>query len=173
MEKPGWVNDDKIRTWNNARMIAYYALFFLIFPAGLINGFVRNPTNHVLLIIGIGLFYLVYELILGSYVRVTYLNGDLEFIKPLRKFSPLFRKKNNRMRIRPDEWTEVYRYWFKGGTAYYFRNNGTDAYFVSAEGLTSLYIDLVNLFSHGVKQMSGYPTEVKRRMRREGTGRVF
>jgi|GEM_PF-6529751 len=173
MKEPDWINDNKVWVWNNALAIGFNALFFLIFPAGLINGFVRNPTNYALLIAGIILFYVIYEWGLFSYIRVTYHKGELEFKKPLRKYSILFRKKDYKMLISPDEWTEVYRYWVKGGTAYYFRNNGTDAYFVSAEGLTFLYKDLVNLFSHGVKQMSGYPTEVKRRMRREGTGRVF
>jgi hypothetical protein len=77
------------------------------------------------------------------------------------------------MLIRPDEWTEVYRYWFKGGTAYYFRNKGTDAYFVSAEGLTILYSDLGGLFTNGVKIINVFPRDAKRRMKKSGTGRVF
>ncbi|WP_300355633.1 hypothetical protein [Fluviicola sp.] len=172
MEKPDWVNDDKLRTWNNGWTIGYYALLFLTFPSGFILGFNRNPSNYVLLIIGIVIFYSVYELILLSYTRVTYLNGNLEFKRPLLKFSLLFRNKNNKMRIRPDEWTEVYRYWHKGGTAYYFRNNDSDAYFVSAEGLTIFYSDLGALFSHGVKITNAFPRDAKRRMRKV-QGRVM
>ncbi len=168
-----WVNDDQLRTWNNAWIIGYYALFLLIFPAGFINAFIHNPTNYGLLIAGIVLFYAIYELVLFSYIRVSYLNGELEFRRPLRKCSLFFRKKNNRMRIRPDEWTEVYRYWYKGGTAYYFRNNDRDAYYVSAEGLSVLYSDLGVLFSHGVKIINARPRDAKRRLKKEERGRVF
>ena len=172
MEKQDWVNDNQERRWNNSLMIGYYALLSLIFPTGFILAFVRHPANYLLLIIGIVLFYVIYEWILSSYIRVSYLNGSLEFKRPLLKCSLLFRKKNRKLCIHPDEWTEVYRYWYKGGTAYYFRNNGNDAYFISAEGLNSLYVDLGGLFSHGVKITGDFPREAKWRMKKESPERV-
>lgn len=172
MEKPDWINDDKMRTWNNAFTIGFNSLLFSMFPVIFFIGFIERQS-FASLITAIILWYLIYELAVFSFIRIYYQNGELEFRKPLRSYSLLFRKKNHRKRIRPDEWTEVHCYSYKGSTSYYFRNGRTAAYFVSVDGLSFFYSDLDVLFSRRFKRTDDFPRETKRRMKKEFPERVF
>lgn len=106
-------------------------------------------------------------------MQVYYLNGELIFLRPLRKFSFFFRKRTRLIRIHPDEWTEVYRHGFKGGTAYYFRNGRTAAYFVKADGLSHFYHYLDTLFPQRVKETDDFPMDIRRKLKQEMPERVI
>lgn len=173
MGKPDWVNDNKVWVWNNALTILFNVLLSSIFPVLCIVSFIRSPKSYGFLIAAIIPWYLIYELGVYTYIRVVYQNGVLEFRKPLRKYSLLFRKKDQKILIYPDEWTEVYRRSYKGSTSYYFRNNQTAAYFVKADGLNFLYSDLDVLFPQRVRMLQEFPGEIRRRLKKEFPERVF
>lgn len=172
MEKPDYIIDDQERTWSNAFSLGTSSLILCGFPLLFFIGFLHSGSIASL-ITGIILLYGVYELTIFSFIRVFYLNGVLEFRKPLRKYCLLFRKKHQSLHIRPDEWTEVYRHSFKGGTAYYFRNGRTAAYFINADGLSNFYQYLDTLFPNRVKKTDDFPIGMRRKLRKVDPERVF
>lgn len=148
---------------------------FLLFAFGglFIYSVILGTGGAGSLIAGLMIWYFGIEMTGNAYMRIHYLDGELVFLKPLRKFSLFFRKKNRCLRIHPNEWTEVYRHGFKGGTAYYFRNGRTAAYFVKADGLNNFYGDLDTLFPTRVKKTDDFPMDIRRRLRKEDPGRVI
>ena len=172
MEKPDFITDGQERTWSNAFTMGFNSLLFLAFGGMFIYNVIRNPAYYGSLIAGLIIWYLVFEITVNAYIRVHYLDGELVFQRPLRKFSFFFRKRNQQIRIRPDEWTEVYRHGFKGGTAYYFRNGRTAAYFVKADGLSNFYNYLDTLFPNRVKKTDNFPMDIGRKLKKEDPERV-
>jgi hypothetical protein len=173
MEKPDYLIDNQERTWSNAFTMGFNLLLFLAFGGMFIYNFIRNPAYYGSLIAGLIIWCLVFELTVNAYIRVYYLDGELVFLRPLCKFSFFFRKRTRLIRIRPDEWTEVYRHGFKGGTAYYFRNGRTAAYFIKADGLSNFYGYLDTLFPKRVKKTDSFPMSMRRKLKQEDPGRVF
>lgn len=173
MEKQDWIHDNQERRWSNAFTMGFNAILFSTFGGMFIYNFIQNTGYYGSLIVGMIIRYLVFEITVNAYLRVHYLNGELVFLRPLRKFSLFFRKRNQLMRIRPDEWTEVYLHSFKGGTAYYFRNEQTAAYFVKADGLSNFYGYLDTLFPNRVKRTDEFPMDMRRRLKKAEPGRVI
>lgn len=173
MEKPDFITDGQERTWSNAFTMTFNSMLFLAFGGMFIYNVIRNPAYYGSLIVGLIIWYLVFEIAVNTYIRVYYLDGELVFLRPLRKFSFFFRKRTQLIRIRPDEWTEVYRHGFKGGTAYYFRNGRTAAYFIKADGLSNFYQYLDTLFPKRVKETDEFPMDIRRRLKKEMPERVF
>ena len=172
MEQPDYLIDNQERTWSNAFTMGFNLLLFLAFGGMFIYHFIEHPVYYGSLIMGLFIWLLVYEILVNAYMRVYYLNGELVFLRPLRKFSIFFRKKNSQIRIHPDEWTEVYRHTFKGSTAYYFRNGRTAAYFVNADGLNNFYDYLDILFPKRIKKTDSFPMSMRRRLKQKEPGRV-
>ena len=168
------MNNNKVYVWNNFALIIFNSLLFGILPVSMIWAFITNPKYIHALWIGIVLLWLIYELFVYTYVRATLQDGILSFERPLGKYRLLlFRKRTGKMTIHPDEWTEVYRYYFKGGSSYYFRKDKTAAYFVSVDGFRFFYDDLETLFPGKVKQTDDFPRDTKKRLRKVEPERVF
>nr|WP_294860489.1 hypothetical protein [uncultured Fluviicola sp.] len=172
METSG-IKDNRVYVWNNLLNITFNTLFFAFFPVGLIWVFIDDTKHIQALWVGIVLLWLVYELFVYTYIRATLRDGVLFFERPLGKYGFLFRRRTRQMTIHPDDWTEVYRYSFKGGTAYYFRKDKTAAYFVSADGFRFFYDDLERLFPGKVKHTDDFPREMRKKLRKKERGRVF
>jgi hypothetical protein len=173
MREPDWIIDDQLRSWNNGIMICLNTAIFLILPIGLIVAFIDDPKYTHALWVGIVLLYLLYELGVNAYIRITYLNGTLTFERPLRRYSLLFRKRRMELVIQPDEWTELYWFRPKSSFAYYFRNDHTAAYFAAGDGFMSLHRKLEKLFPGRLKTSLDFPKETKKRMKKAEPGRVF
>ncbi len=173
MKEPDWIMDDQLRSWNNGGLICLNTATFLILPIGLITAFIDNPKYIHALWIGIILLYLLYELGMNTYIRITYLNGDLKFERPLRKYSLFARKKPRQLLIRADEWTDLYWFSPRNSFAYYFRNDHTAAYFAAGDGFTSLHRKLEKLFPGRLKTSLDFPRETKKRLKKAEPGRVF
>lgn len=172
MEKPDWVNDDQLRVWSNAWSIGIKAIILCMIPGIFFISFIEKGY-YASLIFGIICLYLFYELTVHSFIRIMYLNGELDFRKPLSKYSLFFRKKEHHLRIKPNEWTEVYSYSFRDGYSHYFRNERTAAYFVTTDGLSNFSQDLNKLFRKRVKETDDFPRDLKRKLRKEMPERVF
>jgi hypothetical protein len=172
MEKPDYITDNQERTWSNAFSVLFPVFLFFTFGGLFIGSFIQHTGGSGFLITGIVGWYFSFEVTVNAYMRVYYLNGELVFLRPLRKFSIIFRKRNYKVHIRPDEWTEVYRHGFRGGTAYYFRNGSTAAYFVKADGLSNFYMDLPDLFPNRLKKTDNFSMHIGPRLRKEFPERV-
>jgi hypothetical protein len=167
------MNNNQGRTWNNRFTMIYYSLCFGIFPVGLISVFINDTKYIHALWIGIVLLWLVYELTVYSYIRVTLRDKILLFERPLARYGLLFRKRTRRMTIHPDDWTEVYSYTNRGSYSYYFRKDQTAAYFVLMDGIRLFDNELADLFPGRKKHVSDFPRAMKRKLRRAEPGRVF
>lgn len=172
MEIPDYLIDDQERTWSNAFSVLFPVFLFFAFGGLFMGMFIQHTGWYGHLVTGIAVWYFTFEITVNAYIRVYYLNGELVFLRPLRKLSIFFRKRNSQIRIHPDEWTEVYRHGFKGGTAYYFRNGRTAAYFVKADGLSNFYSYLDTLFPNRVKKTDNFPMDIGRRLKKEDPERV-
>ncbi|TSJ44888.1 hypothetical protein [Fluviicola chungangensis] len=161
------------RVWNNLFISIYYCLCFSIIPVGLIVAFINNPRLIYALPVGLVLFWLLYELFMLAYIRITFQDGVLIFERPLGKYGLLFRKRTRRMTILPDDWSEVYSHSYKGGYSFYFRKDRTAAYFVSFDGMGSFKKELRAYFPGRKKETLDFPRHLKRKMRREMPERVF
>jgi hypothetical protein len=173
MEKPDFITDGQERTWSNSFSVLFPVFLFFAFGGLFMGMFIQHTGWYGYLVTGIVVWYFTFEITVNAYIRVYYLDGELVFLRPLRKFSFFFRKRTQLIRIRPDEWTEVYRHSFKGGTAYYFRNGRTAAYFIKADGLSNFYQYLDTLFPKRVKETDEFPMDIRRRLKREMPERVF
>lgn len=173
MKEPAWRNDDQLRTWTNGLWIGIGTAWLLILPVGSLLIFFNEPVYVHALWVGITLLGFMYELVVNAFIRITYLNGVLEFERPLRKYSLLFRKRKRKLTIRPDEWTELYWYSRKNSFTYYFRKGQTAAYFVSGDGFTLLRRKLEKLFPGRLKTSLDFPKATRKRLKKEFPERVF
>lgn len=162
-----------MRTWTNIWSIGLQTAMLAIFPISLLVAFINNPEYIHALWIGIVLLYFLYELFVYSYTKAHYLNGVLEFERSIRTYSLFPWKKNEQLVIRPDEWTELYKYSFKMTEVYYFRNDRSSAYFVTVEGMGGLYREMGKLFASRAKSSLDFPKETKKRLKKEFPERVF
>lgn len=174
-QEPLWPIENRKVEWSNASLNAVYSLFFLTFSGYLLVQFIYDPTRYGSLVFGLICAYGVYEIAAHSFIRISYLNGTLEFKKPYKKYS-LFRKKGKsyQLTIQSHEWTEMHWKTYKDSTVLYFRHYRTAAYYAHVQGFRSFPDDLETLSpNHLITDMEDVPVIVRDKLRSEMPERVF